>query len=184
MSGYGSTEVGSLYGLVAEFLEPEEVVAAAEKVYDAGYRKIDAYSPFPVHGLSDAIGFKDILLPWLIFIGGCTGALTGISLEYYTSVIDYPMNVGGRPLFSWPSFIPVIFELTILFSALTAVFGMIILNGLPRPYHSIFNTPDFERASQDRFFLCIEAADPRFDLRETEKFLMGLNAHRVSAVEK
>ena len=184
MAGYGAEKVGELYGLVAEFEEAEQVVAAAEKVYDAGYRKIDAYSPFPVHGLAEAIGFKDILLPWMIFIGGCTGAATGISLEYFTSVLDYPMNVGGRPLFSWPSFIPVTFECTILFSALTAVFGMIILNGLPRPYHSIFNTPDFERATQDRFFLCIEAADPRFDIRETEKFLKSLQPFNVSAVDK
>ncbi len=174
----------TLYGLVAEFDEADDVLKAAEAVYDAGYRKIDAYSPFPVHGLSDAIGFKCNLLPWLIFFGGIAGCLGGITLEWYTSSIDYPMNVGGRPFFSWPSFVPVSYECTILFAALTAVFGMIILNGLPRPYHSIFNTPNFDRATQDKFFLAIEAIDPRFDAKETERFLKGLNPVVVSAVER
>jgi hypothetical protein len=174
----------SLYGLVAEFNEPEEILVAAEKAYDAGYRKMDAYSPFPVHGLAEAVGFKDNRLPWLIFFGGLLGAATGIGLEYYTSVMDYPMNVGGRPYFSWPSFIPVTFELTILLSSLTAVVGMIGLNGLPRPYHSIFNAKHFDRASQDKFFLCIEAEDPRFDREETENFLRSFHPALVSEVEK
>jgi len=180
---YTTENSTGLYGLVAEFAEADELLAAAEKVFGEGYRKIDAYSPFPIHGLSDAIGFKDNRVPWTVFICGLIGAATGVALQYFVSVMEYPLNIGGRPLFSWPSFVPVTFECTILLSAFGAVFGMILMNGLPKPYHSIFNAPGFERATQDRFFLCIESEDPLFDRTETEKFLLTLHPERVSEVE-
>jgi len=172
-----------LYGVMAEFESPDDVLAAARNAYDAGYRKMDAYSPFPVEGLSEAVGFHHTRLPWIVLCGGITGALTGFFLQYYVAVIDYPLNIGGRPLNSWPAFIPVTFELTILFSALSAVIGMIALNGLPRPYHPVFNVPGFSRASRNRFFLCIEAADPGFDYEKTRSFLKSLKAVEVSDVE-
>lgn len=173
-----------LHGIVAEFTDAEPLLAAAHRAREAGYTKMDAYSPFPIHGLSDAIGFRDIRLPWLIFLGGLGGAFGGFALQYYTSVIDYPWNVGGKPLLSWPQMIPIIFECTILLAALTAVGGMLALNGLPEPYHSIFNAKNFERASQDRFFLCIEATDPKFDTTETAAFLRSTGAVEVSEVEE
>jgi hypothetical protein len=173
---------GNLYGLVAEFDDPHDILHAAEAAREAGYRKLDAYTPFPVHGLAEALEFDDWRLPWLIFIAGITGGFTGLALQTYTSVIEYPWNVGGKPYFSWPQFIPVTFELTILFSAGAAVLGMLGLNGLPRPHHPIFNAPHFERASQDRFFLCIEARDGMFDRERTEEFLLNLGPQRVSEV--
>jgi hypothetical protein len=172
-----------LYGLMAEFENPEEVVEAARKAYDAGFRKLDAYSPFPIEELSEAVGFHHTWLPWIVLGGGIAGALAGFGMQYYLSVIEYPLNVGGRPLNSWPSFIPVTFEMTILFAALSAVVGMIVLNGLPKPYHPVFNVPGFVRASRNRFFLCIEAADPKFDVERTRQFLRELKAVEVSDVE-
>ena len=174
----------ALYGLMAEFDDPEVVLDAANKAREAGYKRMEAYTPFPVHGLHEAVGFRDNRVPWVIFFSGLAGAAAGYGLQYFVSVIDYPMNVGGRPLHSWPAFIPVTFETTVLFAAFGAVLGMLALNGLPQPYHPVFNAPDFDRASQDRFFLCIEATDPKFDARETEKFLDTLNPIRVSAVEE
>lgn len=173
-----------LYGLVAEFENETDILTAARRVREAGYRRMDAYTPFPVHGLAHAIGFSDWLLPWIIFFGGVTGALAGAALQTWTLAYDYPWNVGGRPLISWPQFIPITFELTILLAAFGAVFGMLALNGLPRPYHSIFNAPGFERASQDRFFLCIESWDPRFDREETARFLESLGPVAVSEVKR
>lgn len=183
MSHEAVVETGP-YALVAEFETPEQLLAAAEAARHAGYRKMDAYSPFPIHGLSDAIGFSDQKVPWIVFAGGLTGAFAGYSLQWYTSVVDYPLNVGGKPLNSLPAFIPITFEATVLFAALGAVFGMLALNGLPRPYHSIFNTPGFERASQDRFFLAIESKDPHFSLTDTREFLRGLSPVAVSEVER
>ena len=145
---------------------------------------MDAYSPFPIHGLEDAIGFRDDRLPWMVFFGGLTGMLTGYLLQYYTSVVDYPLNVGGRPLHSWPQWIPVTFECTILFSAFTGGLGMFALNGLPRLYHSIFNAKNFDRATQDRFFLCIESDDRRFHRVEVADFLRTTGALDVSEVER
>jgi hypothetical protein len=168
--------------MVAEFDTPEALIAAAERAREAGYKRMDAYSPFPVHGVSEAIGFRDVKVPWIVFAGGLVGAFTGYTLQWYTSVIDYPMNVGGKPLNSIPAFIPITFELTILFAAFGAVFGMLALNGLPKPYHSIFNTPGFERASQDRFFLAIEARDPGYEPEETRRFLESVGPLRVSEV--
>jgi len=176
-------EIG-VYALVAEFETPDQLIEAADRAREAGYRTMDAYTPFPIHGLSDAIGFHDVRLPWMIFMGGLTGAFVGYTLQWYTAVVDYPMNVGGKPLNSIPSFIPITFECTILFAALTAVFGMLSLNRLPKPYHSIFNTPGFERASQDRFFLAIEAKDKQYDPTGTRNFLQSLNPIAVSEVQK
>lgn len=174
--------VNPIYAMVAEFDSAEALLAAAEKTKEAGYKAVDAYTPFPVHGLSEAIGFHDVRVPWMIFMGGLLGATTGYTLQWYTAVVDYPLNVGGKPLNSLPSFIPITFECTILFSALTAVFGMLALNRLPKPYHSIFNTPGFERASQDRFFLAIETSDHLYESEQVQRFLSELNALKVSEV--
>ncbi|MBT5328600.1 MAG: DUF3341 domain-containing protein [Gemmatimonadetes bacterium] len=168
---------------MAEFETPDDLLAAAKATFAAGYRKIDGYSPLPVHGLGDAIGFPRTKLPWLVFCFGILGGICGYGLCYWVSVIDYPMNIAGKPLHSGPMFIPVTFELTILFAALSAAFGMFIANGLPQPYHPVFNVESFARASQDRFFLSIEADDPQFDLDKTRNFLNGLNPHEVAEVE-
>jgi len=165
------TDDAPIYGLLAEFDEPDRLVAAARAAHEDGYRNMDAYTPFPVEHLAEAIGFRMTRLPWLIFGGGLVGCLGGFFLQYWVSVSAYPENIGGRPLNSWPSFIPVTFELTILLAALTAVCGMLGLNGLPMPYHPLFNVPRFAQASRDRFFLCIEARDPRFDRTKTRRFL-------------
>ena len=175
---------GMVYGLMAEFRDPGAVTAAARRAYEEGYRKMDAYTPYPIEELATALGWRARgRLPRLVLAGGLAGAAAGYSLQYYASVIAYPVNVGGRPLHSWPSFIPITFETAILGAALTAVLGMLALNGLPRPYHPVFNAPNFALASSDRFFLCIEAADPRFDLEGTRRFLEGLDPTEVSAVD-
>jgi hypothetical protein len=168
---------------MAQFDNPNDLLVAAKATFAEGYRKLDAFSPLPVHGLADAIGYKRTRLPWLVFLMGVVGAIAGYGLCYWVSVIDYPLNIGGRPLHSGPSFIPVTFELTILFSAMTAAFGMLIANGLPQPYHPVFNVENFARASSDLFFLCIEAEDDKFDMDETTRFLQSLNPQEVSQVE-
>jgi hypothetical protein len=174
---------GVLYGLMAEFESPTDIVAAARRAYEEGYRKMDAYSPFPIEELSEAIGFHRNRLPLIVLIGGIVGCVGGFALCYWASVYAYPLNVGGRPLNSWPSFIPVTFETTILVAALSAVFGMLALNGLPQPYHPVFNAPRFELASRNTFFLCIEADDPKFNLEETRDFLDSLGPVEVIDVE-
>jgi hypothetical protein len=171
----------SIYGLIAEFDNPTDLVAAAQSIHDYGYRKVDAYSPFPIHELDEALHIRN-RLPLLVLCGGLAGCAGGYLLQYWTSVIEYPINVGGRPLHSWPSFIPVTFETTVLVAALTAVFGMLALNGLPMPYHPIFNVPRFALASRDRFFICIEAADPKFDHDATLSFLETLKPRHISEV--
>ena len=172
-----------VYGLMASFDSPEALVKAAGAARDAGYRRLDAYTPMPIEELSEVIDFGRAKLPWLVLLGGIAGAVAGYGMQYFATVIDYPWNVGGRPFHSWPAFIPVTFELTILFAAGAAVFGMMALNGLPKPYHPVFNTPNFELASRDRFFLCIEAADPKFDSGGTREFLQGLAPLEVVDVE-
>jgi hypothetical protein len=174
----------ALYGVMGEFEDPTALVAAARRTYDEGYRKFDAFSPFPIHEIFAAMHLEDRRVPWLVLAGGITGMLTGIGLQVWVSAFAYPLNVGGRPLLSWPMFVPVTFELTILLAAFGAVFGMFILNGLPMPYHPVFNVARFtEHASQDGFFLAIEADDPKFDPRATRAFLQGLGAKEVNDVE-
>ena len=168
-----------LYGLMVEFDNPTELVDAARQVRDAGYTATDAFSPFPLHEIDEALGIKRSILPYLIFVGGVTGLLSGLGLTYFVHVIDYPIIVGGRPHFSLAAFIPPMFELTILLSAFTAVFGMLFLNGLPRPYHPVFNVPRFALATREKFFLVIETADPNFDYEKTRNFLQGLHAQEV-----
>jgi hypothetical protein len=172
-----------IYGLMAEFEHPDDLLSAARSTYEAGYRKLDAYTPLPVHGLAQAIGFGDTRLPLIVLIGGILGGLIGFGMQYFIAVIDYPLNVGGRPLNSWPSFIPVTFEMTVLLAALSAVIGMIALNGLPKPYHPVFNVERFVLASRNRFFLCIKSLDPKFDRAQTRKFLESLGAHGVYEVD-
>jgi len=171
-----------LYGMLAEFDDPNALVAAAHRAHHEGYRRMDAYSPFPIEELHDALGGEPTKLPLLVLLGGLFGCIGGFGLCYWASVIAYPLNVGGKPFNSWPAFIPVTFECTILAAALTAVFGMLALNGLPQPYHPVFNVPRFALASRNRFFLCIEARDSRFDLEGTRRFLETLNPREVSTV--
>lgn len=171
------------YALIAEWDTPEDLIAAAHRTHEAGYRHVESYTPFPVHGLAEALHFQDNRVPWTIFLGGVAGAATGWFLQVYVSAIAYPLNVAGRPLIAWPSFVPVTFECTVLFAAFAALLGMLGYNGLPRPHHPIFDAQHFDRASQDRFFLAIEATDPRFDVVETASFLRGLGAAAVSEVE-
>jgi len=170
------------HGIVAEYQDPEEILAAAKAVKAAGYSHLDGYTPFPVHGLDDAIGFKDTKVQWTIFFAGIAGFGAGMFLQWYTAVVDYPMNVGGKPNFSWPGFIPAAYECTILFAGLAAAGSMLAFNGLPRPNHPIFNTPRFELASQTSFFLCVEATDPQFDAVEVRKLLESTAPVQVSDV--
>jgi Protein of unknown function (DUF3341) len=171
-----------VYGLLAEFEKPDELIHAVRGARAAGYRKMDAYTPFPVEHLSEELGFHRTALPLIVLIGGIVGCAGGFLLQYWISAIDYPLNIGGRPLNSWPAFIPVTFELTILIAALAAVLGMLGLNKLPMPYHPLFNNPRFALATRNRFFLCVESSDPRFNREATAKFLSKLNAKGVSEV--
>ena len=171
------------YGLMAEFDDPSSLVAAARRTYAEGYRRFDSYSPFPIHELFDAMQCHDRRVPLFVLLGGIAGAIAGFGLQSWVSVVAYPLNIGGCPYISWPMFIPVTFEVTILFAALTAVLSWIALNGLPMPYHPVFNVARFARASQDRFFLAIEATDPKFDRTRTFEFLKGLGAREINEVE-
>lgn len=182
MAGF-SRHKDKIHAMVAEFETPDDLLHAAEAAREAGYKKIEAYSPFPIHGMSEAIDFKDQRVPWIVFMGGFTGMVCGFALQYYTAVWDYPLNIGGRPLMSFPQMVPVTFECTILFASLGAFLGMLGMNLLPQPYHPIFNTPNFDRASQDRFFLAIESNDVQFDAKEIEKFFKKLKPANVSLVE-
>jgi hypothetical protein len=172
-----------LYGLLAEFADPAALVKAGEEAHEHGYRVMDGYSPFHVEGLAHAIGFHRTKLPYVVLFAGMLGAAAGFLLQYYAAAVDYPVNVGGRPPLSWPAFIPITFECTVLFAALGAVLGMLMMNGLPMPYHPVFNVPRFEVASSTGFFLCIEAQDPMFDPVETRQFLENLQAVGVYDVE-
>jgi Protein of unknown function (DUF3341) len=179
-----SAQTPALHGLMAEFETAQQVVAAAKRTAAEGYTKVEAYTPVPVEELNDILHEKRTLLPKLVLAGGLTGMATGFALQYWASVIEYPMNIGGRPFASWPSFVVPSFELTILFSAITAAVGMLALNGLPQPYHPVFNVERFSLASSDKFFLVIEASDPRFDREGTSRFLQGLGAKGVYDVEE
>jgi hypothetical protein len=168
-----------IYGLLAEFDNPTDLVQAVLRVREAGYRRVDAYTPFPVEGLAEALGFIHTGMARLVLLGGLAGCVGGFFLQYYTAAIDYPLNAGGRPLNSWPAFIPITFETTVLVAALAAVLGMLALNGLPMPYHPVFHAPRFALATQDRFFLCIEARDPQFDTEATRQLLFTLGPRDV-----
>jgi hypothetical protein len=172
----------AIHGLAAEFATHQELLAAACAARDQGYQCMDAYTPFPVEGLPRALGRKRTLVPLVVLLGGILGGTGGYFMEWYANVISYPLNIGGRPLHSWPSFIPITFELTILSAALSAFFGSILMNRLPQPYHPIFHAPNFERASIDRFFLCIEARDAHFEVAGTRRFLEGLHPLAISEV--
>ena len=174
----------NIYGILAEFDTPTQLVDAARQVRDAGYTKTDAFSPFPLHEIDEALGIKRSILPYLVFCGAVTGLLTGIGLQVFVHYIDYPLNVGGRPYISIPSFVPPSYELTILFAGFTAVFGMLFLNGLPRPYHPVFNVERFALATREKFFLIIEAEDPKFDYEETRSFMESLDAQEVFDVDE
>jgi Protein of unknown function (DUF3341) len=175
--------VPRLYGVMAEFDNPTELVAAARRAYQAGYRRINGYSPYPIEELSEAIGFHHTSLPLIVLIGGILGGLGGFFMQYWMEVINYPLNVGGKPYNSWPAFIPITFECTILVAAFAAVLGMLALNKLPQPYHPVFNAPNFALATRDRFFLVIEASDRHFDHDRVMEFLRGLGAKDLVDVE-
>lgn len=171
-----------IYGIMAEFDSASDLVAAAKHTHEAGYKKIDAYSPFPVEELAEAIGFHSNRVALVTLIGAAIGGLSGYLLQYWIAVVTYPINVGGRPYHSWPSFIVVTFEMTILFGGISAVFGMLALNGLPMPYHPVFNVPRFAMASKDRFFLIVFSTDPKYDPAGTRQFLEGLKPRSISEV--
>ena len=179
-----TTGLQPAYGLMAEFEEHDQLLEAARKAFAQGYRTMDAYSPFPVEGLAEALGFESTAVPLFTLLGGMAGGIGGYFMEWYSMGRLYPLNVGGRPLNSWPNFIPVTFELTVLVAALAALFAMLFLNRLPQLYHPVFNVPEFRRASIDRFFLCIEAADPKFEFEPTWRFLESLHPVRVSEVKE
>ena len=173
----------TLYGVMAQFDNPSHLVAAARETYAAGYRQINGYSPFPIEALDEAIGFKRTTLPLIVFAGGLLGGLGGFFMQYWMGVIDYPIIVGGKPFNSWPAFIPITFECTVLAAAFAAVLGMLALNKLPQPYHPVFNAPSFALATRDSFFLVIEAKDPKFDHDEAVRFLKTLEPREVVDVE-
>ncbi len=172
-----------LYGVMAQFDSPSALVSAARETYDAGYRRINGYSPFPIEELSEAIGFKRTILPLIVLIGGILGGVGGFFMQYWMEVVDYPINVGGKPFNSWPAFIPITFECTVLVAAFAAVLGMLALNKLPQPYHPVFNAPNFALATRDSFFLVIESKDPKFQHDEVMRFLKNLEARDVCDVE-
>ena len=171
-----------IYGMMAEFDTPAALVEAAKRTYQAGYKRIDAYTPFPIEGLAEEIGFHRDEVPLVVLIGGLVGGLTGYLMQYWMSAVAYPLNIGGKPYHSWPAFIVITFEMTILFAGISAVFGMLALNGLPMPYHPVFNVQRFALASRNRFFLVIEATDKKFELEETRRFLKALNPREVTIV--
>ena len=171
-----------LYGLMAEFDNTDDLLSAAHRAHEAGYRQMDAFTPFPVEGLAEAIGFEKTRVPLICLIGGLIGCSGGFFLQWWPNVIGYPLNIGGKPYNSWPSFIPITFELTILCAGLFTVFGMLALNGLPTPYHPVFNVPRFEMATRNRFFLCIKVRDTKFDAQATKEFLQSLKAREVMEI--
>lgn len=171
------------HGVMAEFDSPEKLLAAARTAFESGYRHMDAYTPIPVDGLTEALGHEQTKLQRIVFVSGLLGCAAGYLMCLYLMKYDYPLNIGGRPLNSWPAYVPVTFEVTILFAALAAVIGMLALNGLPRPHHPVFNVEEFERASRDRFFLCLEASDPKFEVATAREFFTRLQPLSVAEVE-
>lgn len=184
MSGKVEIRYPDLFGFLAEFRDPQELVHNTEKAWAAGYRRMDAYTPFPVHGLADALGLQRNWIPYIVLLGAIAGGVGGYFLQYYTSVIDYPIIIGGRPFHTWPAFMVITFETAVLGAAGLGLLGMLALNGLPMPYHPVFNAPRFEIATGDRFFLCIMGTDPKFDVEETRRFLEELNPQSVYLIEQ
>lgn len=180
-----NTQELNLYGLLAKFEQQEDLIEAAERTYSMGYRKFDAYSPYPVAELTRAMHLRSSPLPFFVLAGGLGGGIGGFLMMTYATVIDYPMNIGGRPLFSWPAYIPITFELVILLGALAGILGLFLFTGFPQPYHPVFNSEDFnEHGSQDAFYLSIEASDLNFDLERTRRFLEELGPAQVSEIAK
>jgi hypothetical protein len=171
-----------IYGVMAEFETAQEILAATRQARQEGYRDMDAYTPYPVEGMADELGLRRTRVPFVVLVAGLTGTAVGFFMQWWTMAVDYRFNVGGRPPNSWPVFIPITFEVMVLVASFAALLGMLFLNGLPRPHHPVFNVPQFVRASQDRFFLCIEATDPRFDRERTRQFLLGLRPTEVMEV--
>jgi hypothetical protein len=169
--------------MLAQFRDADALVAAARRAHEAGYRHVETYTPFPIEGLSEILGFTHSRMPWVVLAGGIIGCIAGFTMQYWMIVVDYPINIGGRPLFSWPAFVPVTFETTVLCAALAAVLGMLALNGLPRPHHPLFGMKNFDRATQDRFFLSIRVSDPLFHIDTTRQFLEGLGPEEVIDVD-
>lgn len=180
---HSASDENPIYGVLGEFTTSDALLIAAQEARKNGFTRMEAYSPFPIHGLAENLGMRGTHLPLLVLLGGILGLIGGFFLQYYASVIDYPYNVGGRPFNSWPAFIPVCFELTVLCAAFAAVFGMLGLNGLPQPYHPVFNIDRFSQASRDRFFLCIETQDKKFDLDQVKQFFQRVKAEAVFEVE-
>jgi hypothetical protein len=172
----------NVYGLIAEFDEPDLLLLATRRAIDRGYRMVEAYTPFPIEGLAEALGFHSNRLPAIVFLGGLAGGIAGYFMQWYSAVVSYPIDVGGRPLHSWPSFIPITFEMAVLCAALSAVFGLLGANGLPRPHHPVFNVPSFALASRNRFFLCIQARDARFELESVRSFLEEQRPRSIAVV--
>jgi hypothetical protein len=173
-----------LYGLLAKFNTQEDLIIASDRTYSEGYRKFDSYSPYPVPELARAMHLKSSPLPFVILAGGILGGVGGFLMMTYATVWDYPLNIGGRPLFSWPTYIPITFELTVLLGALCGILGLFFFTRFPQPYHPVFNSEDFiEHGSQDAFYLSIEASDPKFDLDRTRRFLENLGSALVSEIE-
>ena len=183
MSHSSQPSVNPLHGIMAEFSEPEALIAAIRKVRGQGYTKMEAYTPFPVEGLTEELGKPKTKIQWLILCGALAGGLGGFGLQTWTTTMAYPLNYGARPHFSWPAYMPVTFELTVLLAAFTAVIGMIVLNGLPQPYHPVFNVKEFDAASKDKFFLCVESTDPKFDSTAVKSALTSAGATAVYEVE-
>ncbi len=182
MTSHGTAPAGP-FGVAARFENVSDLVAAARGAREAGYTRMDAYTPFPVHELDEALAIPRTILPKLVFGAGLAGCIGGFAMQYWMAAVDYPLNIGGKPLNSWPQWVPVAYECTILLAALTAVFGLFLLNGFPEPYHPMFNVKGFDRVSTDAFFLCIEAADPKFDREATRRFLEQHHASEVTEVE-
>lgn len=183
MSDHHEHQGPEVYGVIAEFDNPDDVLKAAKAAYSEGYRKLDAYTPFPVHGLSEAIGYTETWVPFCTLVAGLTGASLAFFMQWFACVVHYPYDIAGRPNFSWPAFIPVTFEGMVLFAAFTAGISMLLFNGLPRPHHPVMNAKNFERATSDRFFLCIEAVDVRYDGERTRGFLETLEARPLDVSE-
>ena len=177
------TRGAKLYGVMAEFDDPQDLLAATKAARRAGYRQMEAYTPFSIDEVSEVLGHGRGWIPLIVFVGGVGGAIGGFFMQWYAMAVSYPLNIGGRPLWSWPAFIPITFELTVLGAALLGALGMLALNRLPQPYHPVFNVERFGLATQNRFFLCIEARDPHFERDETREFLLATNPREVFYVE-